>query len=36
LAYIKPGARCSAAGLIKVDCGLVTVLDLNGLQRYGT
>ena len=23
------------AGLIKVDYGLVTVLDLNGLQRYG-
>jgi hypothetical protein len=23
------------AGLIKVDYGLVTVLDLDGLQRYG-
>ena len=26
----------ATAGLIKVDYGLVTVLDLNGLQRYGT
>ena len=26
----------AGAGLIKVDYGLVTVLDLNGLQRYGT
>ena len=25
----------AGAGLIKVDYGLVTVLDLNGLQRYG-
>ena len=25
-----------AAGLVKVDYGLITVLDLNGLQRYGT
>jgi hypothetical protein len=33
---MNPGARCSAAGLIKVDYGLITVLDLNGLQRYGT
>jgi len=24
------------AGLVKVDYGLITVLDLNGLQRYGT
>ena len=26
----------AGAGLIKVDYGLVTVLDLNGLQRYGS
>jgi len=26
----------SGAGLIEVDYGLVTVLDLNGLRRYGT
>ena len=26
----------AGAGLIKVDYGLVTVLDLNGLMRYGT
>ena len=26
----------AGAGLIKVDYGLVTVLDLNGLARYGS
>lgn len=25
-----------SAGLVKVDYGVITVLDLNGLQRYGT